>query len=201
MKWLDRLPLHTKHAWLLLGTAYFFGGYFLVAALNIHWALDCKPWLPGEAALPFLPQAIWAYLLPYPVILASYWAIADQDRFIAFVHHGLVLLTLCFLSFLVFPVTMNRPPAPLDATLTAQLVRIYFALDPPRNIFPSIHVALPLLITVHTWPVRRRARWIFALATALIAVAVIFIKQHYVVDVMGAVVIVWFVRTKFPTGR
>jgi len=92
--------------------------------------------------------------------------------------------------FAIFPL---QPPWMANAEVT-RLVALHAAREIPDNnplaAMPSLHVALPLLISLWLF----RERWtIPALAmlayTALVAFEVVLSGEHYVVDVAGGVVV------------
>jgi PAP2 superfamily len=93
--------------------------------------------------------------------------------------------------FAVFPL---QPPWMASPEVT-RLVALHFGSEIPDNnplaAMPSLHVALPLLISV--WFVRERWRTpaLAMLAyTALVSLEVVFAGEHYAVDVAGAAIIV-----------
>ena len=107
---------------------------------------------------------------------------------------------------LAFPV---RPPWMVDG----EVVRVLFtrgwieyaSSDPnPVAAFPSLHVGIPavigLFLLVH-WP---KARWLgyVSLGYALIVgFSVIYLGEHWLVDVLAALAVAWLIRLAFVSKR
>jgi hypothetical protein len=62
-------------------------------------------------------------------------------------------------------------------------------LDPPMNLFPSLHLALAVLAALAAWCVDRSLGLLALAWTACIAVAVCTTKQHFVADAVAGVVL------------
>ncbi|MBI2342728.1 MAG: phosphatase PAP2 family protein [Deltaproteobacteria bacterium] len=193
MKWL-KISMRRRE-WLLFGVLYFVAGYYGCAWLTATRASVALHIFSWEAGLPVIPAGIYGYLLPYPAIVLTYLLIRSEVCFRYFVQNIFLVLTIHFLIFLLFPTAMNRSPVPPGHSWSLTLLRHYYTLDPPQNLFPSIHVSLPFLSTLSLWPERRWWRYVMLLATLVICVSVILIKQHYVVDVIGAIGITAVVYT------
>ena len=72
------------------------------------------------------------------------------------------------------------------------LVNYFQSVDKDGNCFPSLHVIIPIMFSgIYSWIAISRMRICMIWAwTVLIVVSVFTTKQHYVVDVFGAVVMV-----------
>jgi membrane-associated phospholipid phosphatase len=68
-------------------------------------------------------------------------------------------------------------------------VSTIYSIDPPYNLFPSLHISLTALAAFAVWKADRRYGAILFIGLALVAVAVCATKQHFVVDVVGGLVI------------
>jgi hypothetical protein len=180
----DELRQH-KSFWIALYVAYFCIGYFVISFAVAHRIRDVSLAMAWEQALPLVPSAIFGYLVVYIAIICFFWKATLkmlQD------HAPLYfwVVSLHFAIFFLFPLQMDRPTVTPDGTLSMQLTYWYFLLDPPRNIFPSLHVSFPLIASLIMW--KHSARWGQALLgmTAIVAISVVLVKQHYVADVVAA---------------
>ena len=63
-------------------------------------------------------------------------------------------------------------------------------MDKPYNHFPSLHVAFSWL-AVHASQVSGRSRVGLALLAVGISVATLFVKQHYIADVLYGFALAW----------
>ena len=74
-------------------------------------------------------------------------------------------------------------------------------LDKPYNHFPSLHVALSWL-AVHASAVSRRSRVGLGVLAVGISVSTVFVKQHYIVDVLFGFALAWVAwRLRRAIGR
>lgn len=144
--------------------------------------------LPGEARIPFLPVFEYLYVLTYfvPVVLMA--SVRTYERFARLVRALAVAWTVAYTTYLVFPVYMERPHLEVDSLHTWLLSLQY--LDKPYNHFPSMHVTLSWLV-VHSAQGSRRFRLLLALAAVGISVSTLFVKQHYVVDIVYGFALAW----------
>jgi membrane-associated phospholipid phosphatase len=58
-------------------------------------------------------------------------------------------------------------------------------VDTPGNAFPSIHVAIAVLTALITWSNNRWLGVVFILTALGIAVATLYVKQHWALDVVA----------------
>ena len=144
--------------------------------------------LPGEARLPFLPIFEYLYVLSYMIGFLLIVTVRDyatlRRMLIAFV----IALSAAYITYLVFPVYLERPSFEVDS-LHTWLLSIEYK-DKPYNHFPSLHVTLSCL-TVHASQVSPRSRVLLHIVVAGIAVSTVFVKQHYIVDALYGYVLAW----------
>ncbi len=144
--------------------------------------------LPGEERLPFLPIFEYLYVLTYfmPVLLIV--TVPDYATFRRLARaYGLTLL-IAYTTYLVFPVWFERPHLEVTSLHTWLLSIEY--LDKSYNHFPSLHVALSWL-AVHASQVPRRSRIGLGVLATGISVSTVFVKQHYIVDVLYGCALAW----------
>ena len=136
-------------------------------------------------------HASWFFV---PLLVAAFVSWRRPQRIGSFFRWWIALQTICVLLFALIP---TEPPWMASSDVT-RLITIHFgraATDPnPLAAMPSLHVALPLVISLWFF----RERWkapAFAMLgyTLLIAFEVVFSGEHYVVDVMGAGAVAAFV--------
>ena len=53
--------------------------------------------------------------------------------------------------------------------------------------FPSLHAAFPLIATLHAWPRSRRLGALLGVWTLFVWFAVVYLGEHYVIDVLGGI--------------
>lgn len=145
-------------------------------------------WLPGEARIPFVPEFEYLYVLTYVLPLALVVWLPDVRRFrragLAFA----LTLGVAYATYLLFPVFLERPPLVVDSPATFLLALEYH--DPSYNHFPSLHVAISWLVYFACREVVRR-RVVFLVLVIGISISTVFVKQHYLADVLAGVALAW----------
>lgn len=69
------------------------------------------------------------------------------------------------------------------------MIRSIYASDQPYNDFPSLHTSLSTIIAIHWWRLDRRIGIPAAIWTTLIVASTVLVKQHYLADVVGGLVL------------
>jgi membrane-associated phospholipid phosphatase len=174
---------------LFLAGAYalFAATYLPINAFSVGRAAHTL-FLPGEERLPFLPIFEYLYVLTYflPVFLLV--TIRDYTAVRRLVVAFCLTLLAAYTTYLVFPVYFERPHLDVSSLHTWLLSLEY--RDKPYNHFPSLHVALSWL-AVFASQVSRRSRAALGAVAVGISVSTVFVKQHYIVDVLYGFVVAW----------
>jgi membrane-associated phospholipid phosphatase len=137
--------------------------------------------LPGEERVPFLPIWEYFYVLSYFVGALLYVTVRDWTTLARLLRATGAALFVAYTTYLVFPVYFDRPHLEADS-LHSWLLSIEY-LDKPYNNFPSLHVTLSWL-AVFASQVSRSTRIALVLIAVAISVSTVFVKQHYIVDVV-----------------
>ncbi len=145
-------------------------------------------WLPGEARIPLVPEFEYLYSLTYVLPLALVVWLPDVRRFrragLAFA----LTLGVAYATYLLFPVYLERPPLVVHSPATFLLALEYH--DPSYNHFPSLHVAISWLVYFACREAVRR-RVVYLVLVIGISISTVFVKQHYVVDVLAGAALAW----------
>jgi len=147
-------------------------------------------WTPCDEWLPFRPEWVWVYLLPYlvgPVAVG----LLTRETFAWFVRRGLVLVATSVMIFIAVPTRTVRPDlSGLDSGATGELYRNMIAIDgPAANAAPSLHVSLTCLLA---WALLRDyPRWwpITLLGIGAVWLSTLFTRQHHLIDVASGVLL------------
>lgn len=161
-----------------------------------------------DRMVPLLPSFVWIYILAFPFWAAGYILVArrGKDIFYRFVAADLTIHMICFLLFLLLPTTNVRPE--IEGTgISEKMLQLIYALDggtQPSNLFPSIHCYVSWMC----WAGIRGCKEIsvkyqrFSLFFAcLVLISTQVLKQHYIVDLISAVVLVELVWRFYKKGN
>jgi len=159
------------------------GLYILTNALgNLRGAVDIELWF--EKYIPFVPDAVFVYLLIFPFLLSVVFRVKKYRDFFHVVLTYLLLIFISVAIFSIFPTTMKRPEIMENGT-TAFLFYAIRLADGPNNLFPSLHVSssvLAALVNGHFCP---KSRIISIVVAVAISLSTLLVKQHAVLDVLG----------------
>lgn len=172
--------------------AFNFAGYYLIGlsgdpagAARLHTRLD--------DAIPFLPWTEVLYFSVYTAMLYPAFVVRDRLLFRRVTHAYLAVICVSLLCWWVFPVTaigLRADPTTLDPAVFWEWgVRANYALDPPFNMFPSLHLSIATLAGLCGWTARRAFGLAAAPVVAGIAVSICTVKQHYAVDGLAGLVL------------
>jgi membrane-associated phospholipid phosphatase len=64
-------------------------------------------------------------------------------------------------------------------------VALLYRLDPPVNLFPSLHLSIAGLAALSAWTARRSYGLAAGFGFALMSVSICTVKQHFVLDGLG----------------
>ena len=143
--------------------------------------------------IPFCEVMIIPYVLWFVCgfFITLYTLFRDVPAFRRFMRYLIVTGVVSFVFYVFFPSTFPGQPDPLPRdNVFTWIVGLVYGADSPTSIFPSEHVIVALGMAFTVLYSRRLRRPGFAIPfTALqllICVSVIFVKQHSVLDVLGA---------------
>jgi membrane-associated phospholipid phosphatase len=144
--------------------------------------------LPGEERLPFLPIFEYLYVLTYFIALLLIVTVRDYATFRRLLNATGISLAVAYATYLLYPVYFERPHLEVTSLHTWLLSLEY--MDKPYNHFPSLHVTLSWL-AVYAAQVSRRSKAILSVLAFGISVSTVFVKQHYIVDVVYGFALAW----------
>lgn len=199
--------LKARIFWLFFLFLYFVVGYLAINSFSENRQIYAILAVSLDHSIPFLPIFIYGYASVYVAIFTLYYILKDNSEFYRAVAVFFTVTTLSFLIFLIYPVKMVlRPDLSAMSGFSVDVTRLFYSIDKPFNNFPSLHVAYPLTAMLVTWVHHKTARYMYLGLFLLISVSVVFVKQHYIADVVSAVMIstisyftVEMLRPKFIT--
>jgi membrane-associated phospholipid phosphatase len=178
-----------KNDQLLLGVLMFgiwAAGYFSISHIIEGHNVRVLPRLDLDQRIPFIPEFVFIYLTIYPLFLLPFLYIRNSGFFRIFSLAYITVMLVCYATYLVYPVAMERPTF-VEHSFATWALGIVYRTDRPLNCFPSMHVAMSLLASLTIMEVHRVRGLLMMLLTLLIAVSTLLIKQHYILDVVAGV--------------
>lgn len=144
-----------------------------------------------DRAIPLVVPWVFVYVLAIPACVAPALLTTDRARFRTVCASYSAALILSALTFLVYPVTVPRPPLPGHG-IGLGVLALTWRLDPPYNCFPSLHVGLDVLAAAGCSGSPRSWVMVLWVLAGLISISTVLVKQHYVLDVLGGLFLAWF---------
>lgn len=180
-----------SHLKLLLGWVGYFALYFLTE--NLIPPEKCTPmhmWL--DDLIPFNEWFILPYTFWYVLVVFSlgYFLLYHVDSFKRLQTYIIITQICAMAVYIAFPSRQDLRPEtfPRDNFLT-QVIGWLYAFDTSTGVCPSLHVAYSFGIA-SVWTKEKQAHpaWkaFVVVATALICVSTMFVKQHSAVDFFAA---------------
>ena len=198
MEKLKELIQKYKHAWILVYALIYIRWFsYLEKTITVHTGYHVMH-ARLDDLIPFneyfvIPYFIW---FGYVAVTVLYLMIHNKDdyyRLCAFLFTG---MTISLIICSIFPNgTDFRPQVDPDKNLCSYLVYHLYQTDTCTNVFPSIHcynsigchIAIMQSREIERSKHGRLIRWSSFVLCLLICMATMFLKQHSVLDVCGAV--------------
>ena len=131
----------------------------------------------------------YLFLILIPLLILKY----NKKVFDKYIVVSIVYAILEGIIFILFPTTMNRQPL-VVTDISTWVVDIIYKVDTPVcNLFPSAHCAFSILFIISILDVKevkKEYKILIIISSLLIILSTLFIKQHVVIDVLGALLIV-----------
>ena len=182
-----------------------YSGYAFINHLTV-WRADTlghgylEPWSVLDNAIPFVPATILLYVPLLPMVAVPAFALSEAKIRTGFWTY-IGVITSSFAVFLLAPMKMSR--AGLEPGALEPLFELLWAIDPPFNTFPSLHVSLATLAALVVWQHDSRlGRWMLLGASVLI-ISTFLVKQHFIIDAAGGVAVaaLWYRYHYLPRAR
>ncbi len=148
---------------------------------------------PLDASIPFVPWTIFPYSAAYPFALMPLFLVRCERLWRRTLAACVWTLTISFALYLAWPVTSLGLRAPISAvdmtTLGGWGVWLTYTIDPPYNLFPSLHLSMALLAALIAYEALPSAGRLAMGPVIAIGVSICTTKQHFIADGVAAVVL------------
>ena len=147
--------------------------------------------------IPLCKYFIIPYMLWFVYLATSCFFMLYKATNIEFIRFALSLIigtSICFIICMIYPNGLTLRPDNLPDDIFGKLIGIIYAGDTPTNVFPSIHVYSSIVVDIairkcsylKEYKAVKAASFILCM---LICLSTVFIKQHSVTDVAGAIIL------------
>jgi membrane-associated phospholipid phosphatase len=145
---------------------------------------------PLDRALPVVPIFAIPYVSLIPYIGVSLVAFLFF-RVRIYRSAALTMIIVWLISYAVYFFLQSYIARPQITGIDpfSAIIRTIYASDQPYNDFPSLHTSLSTVIAIHWWRLDRRIGIPAAIWTVLIVASTVLVKQHYLADVAGGLVL------------
>ena len=153
---------------------------------------------PIDDVIPLFPPLAVPYVSLEPFVYATL-VLFLLFRTRIFQSAALSMIAAWFVSYAFYYFLqsyMERPTLIGDDVFT-QMLREVYASDNAYNCFPSLHTSLSTILGLHWLRVDKRIGMPIALWVALIVLSTMFVKQHYIADVVGGLTLAYAVSWFF----
>jgi membrane-associated phospholipid phosphatase len=149
-----------------------------------------------DDAIPFWTWTSWCYLPFYAAIfLIAVAGIRRKQLFNRAVMAVVIVMTLGALGHLFVGAEYPRPVLhPPFATISDAFMAWVQTVDPPGNVFPSLHVAHTTMLALILREDRRRLGDLALVMATLLAVSTLTTKQHFIADVIAGYMLAFLGR-------
>jgi membrane-associated phospholipid phosphatase len=207
---LPLIPANKKIKYLSVGALFFFIFYLSAAS----WGLP-RAYLIGfnwmDQQIPFLPWTIWFYISQYLILPFSFIWVQEEENFSHMYYSMLAAIFFSCSIFFFYPTRILRPET-LDSSIVDTVRWLLYKVDAPTNCFPSLHVAFACLSSIYVMREHKFIGVISWIWSILIIISTMTLKQHYVIDVIGGIIVAFvsYLLTlalikgnlvKWPTGN
>lgn len=161
--------------------------------------------------VPLVPEWMYIYFGCYLFWIANYILVAkiyqdNKSKFYRFVITDMMSRLVCAVFFIALPTTNIRPDIS-DGGLSVWLLDFLYHIDPPANLFPSIHCLVSWLCFVGIRKSNKVSTW-YKVFSCIFAILVVlstqFTKQHYWVDTIAGIAlaeILYYVNQKISAYK
>jgi membrane-associated phospholipid phosphatase len=171
---------------------FFITGYFGVGlSTDPARARELATFLDDE--IPFIACSIWMYLWIFPAALIPLFVVRCPHLLRRTALAYAVATAVSLVCFTAFPVTSERlrvHSATLDIARPSDLaVSVLYSLDPPYNLFPSLHLSIAALSAFSAWKAARSYGAAAFVGVGFVGVSACTVKQHFLLDTLGGLVL------------
>ena len=160
--------------------------YIFIATLVREGTVVHVPATALDRAIPLWPA--WALVygsLYWTLIVLPVLVVREDEHIRRTVYAYLMVWLTAYACFWLYPTIAPRGDEVDGDGFAVWGLRALYGADPPYNCLPSLHVAHSFVSAFAIGRVHRRVGIAALAAAALVGLSTLFVKQHYVLDVVS----------------
>lgn len=152
--------------------------------------------IPLDDRIPFceyfaIPYYIWFFYVAAGCVLM--YLIATNKEFLQYVWALMIGMTLFLVISMIYPNGITLRPDYVPDNFCGNLLKGLYVVDTSTNVFPSIHVYNSLVVNAAILKCEAlKKHYVVKIFSTIICISIclstMFLKQHSIVDVVGAIV-------------
>lgn len=183
-----------KRKWLASGFGYvaFCLVYTFTGTAPFRSATELSPSMIDDF-IPFIDWTVWVYNAQFFFLLFCLMAVKKNVNISRALYSMFAASLLSFLVFAVYPTSVPRIHL-AGKGLTRTAFDFLYLIDSSANSFPSLHVSLAWLAAFSVCDEYGKKGLIALIGALLITVSTMTTKQHYFIDVIAGLALMWLCR-------
>ncbi len=134
--------------------------------------------------IPLVPFFSILYLLYFPWLFINiFLAWYRKNNFKPLAYSLIIINVIAYLIYLTLQTHVTREVI-ISQDFFSQILRFIYNHDHPYNCFPSLHSALSASLASYYLITNSKNKYINVVIAILIIISTLFVKQHYVADVI-----------------
>lgn len=159
--------------------------YIVIATLVREGGVAHVPAIALDRAIPLWPAWSLVYgSLYFVLIVLPVLVVREEEHIRRTLSAYLTVWLVAYACFWVYPTAAPRGDDVAGHGFASWALRALYGADPPYNCLPSIHVAHSFVSAFAIGRVHRGVGRAAVFAAILVALSTLFVKQHYVLDVV-----------------
>ncbi|OVE81330.1 hypothetical protein BVY03_03860 [bacterium K02(2017)] len=151
--------------------------------------------LPFESKIPFIPFFAFIYLTIYILPSWLFLTTNQKGRLFKIFRVFILALLIHLIFFITIPISYPLRPEIIPNTMWYHLLlSIMYQMDAPINTFPSMHVSFSFLSYFFIRRYEPQKAQFVLLAAIAIALSTVFIKQHFIMDVVAGFMVAYLLN-------
>src|SRR3989344_6529709 len=144
--------------------------------------------LPIDDKIPLIPWFIVPYIGYYIYIIVTIFLLWNTKHINLLLYSFIYSYNIACIFWYLFPNGVKRPLI-LGKTFFHKATAFIYKLDGDANGFPSAHIFITLLCAYYLLMIFNSHISLIGLSGLLIILSTLFTKQHYIIDIIGGIIV------------